>query len=63
MSIGAHPDLVVVRLEAVKKALAQARTPRDTQQILDVAATAEIYARRQQLGADACRYATEIKRR
>ena len=57
----ATTDLVVVQLDTARAALAQAKTIQQTKKILDVAAAAEIYAKRQQLGQDAIDYAHSIK--
>lgn len=54
-------DLVVTKLDAARMALAEAKTIQETKKILDVAAAAEIYAKRQQLGDEAIQYATAIK--
>jgi len=54
-------DLVIAKLDSARLALYEAKTIQDTKQILDVAAAAEIYARRQQLGEESVKYATEIK--
>ena len=39
-------DLVIARLDSARVALAEARTIQDTKKILDIAAAAEIYAKR-----------------
>ena len=54
-------DMVVVQLDNARRALMEAKTIQETKKILDVSAAAEIYAKRQQLGEEAIRYATEIK--
>lgn len=54
-------DLVVTKLDTARAALVEAKTIQETKQILDVATAAEIYAKRQQLGDEAVRYATAIK--
>lgn len=54
-------DIVLSKLESARNALAEAKTIQDTKKILDVAAAAEIYAKRQQLGEEAIQYATSIK--
>ena len=54
-------DLVVSKLDTARRALVEAKTIQETKTILDVAASAEIYARRQQLGEEAIGYAHEIK--
>jgi len=55
------PDLVIMRLDKARTALLEAKTIQETKQIMDVAAAAGIYARRQQLGEEAIGYAHEIK--
>lgn len=54
-------DIVVQKLDAARTALAEAKTIQETKRILDVAAAAEILARRQKLGEEAILYATAIK--
>lgn len=54
-------DLVTVQLDRARQALIEAKTLQETKRVLDVAAAAEIYARRQQLGEEAIGYAHEIK--
>lgn len=54
-------DLVVSKLDGARKLLAEAKTIQDTKKIVDLAHSAEIFARRQKLGAEAVQYATEIK--
>lgn len=54
-------DLVLVRLDTARTALAEAKTIQETKKILDVAAAAEILARRQQMGEEAINYAISIK--
>jgi len=54
-------DMVLAKLDTARTALAEAKTIQETKHILDIAAAAEIYAKRQRLGEDAIRYATEIK--
>lgn len=54
-------DLVIAKLDTARLALAEAKTIQETKKILDMAAAAEIYAKRQQLGDDAIHYATSIK--
>jgi len=56
-----NTDIVLSKLETARNALAEARTIQDTKKILDIAAAAEIYAKRQQLGEEAIQYATSIK--
>ncbi|MGH2506918.1 MAG: MT-A70 family methyltransferase [Gammaproteobacteria bacterium] len=58
-----NTDLVIIQLDRALAALTEAKTLQDTKKILDVAAAAEIYARRQHLGEEAARYASEIKLR
>lgn len=54
-------DLVIVKMDQAKQALAEAKTIQQTKQILDVADAAETYARRQQLGEDVIAYAHAIR--
>jgi hypothetical protein len=53
-------DLVLVKLDTARTALAEAKTIQETKKILDVAKSAEIYARRQKLGKEAEDYAACI---
>lgn len=54
-------DIVVIKLDKARALLSEAKTIQDTKKIVDIAASAEIFARRQKLGDDAVHYATEIK--
>lgn len=54
-------DLVVARLDAARVALSEARTIQDTKKILDMAAAAEIYAKRQQLSEENIAFAIEVR--
>jgi hypothetical protein len=54
-------DLVVVRLDSARLTLREAKTIQETKQLLDVAAAAEIYAKRQQLSEETIGYAHSIK--
>jgi hypothetical protein len=54
-------DLVLMKLDTARNALAEAKTIQETKAVLDVAIAAETYAKRQKLGEDAVRYATSIK--
>lgn len=54
-------DLVIARLDAARLALSEARTIQDTKKILDVAAAAEIYAKRQKLSDENIAFANEVK--
>jgi len=54
-------DSVVVSMMKASSALAEAKTISQTKKILDVAAAAEIYARRQHLSEEAMNIATAIK--
>jgi hypothetical protein len=54
-------DSVIVSLVRASTALAEARTIQQTKSVLDVAAAAEIYAKRQQLGEEAIGIAHSIK--
>ena len=54
-------DAVLVKLGSARNALAEAKTIQETKKVLDVAAAAEIFAKRQQLGEESIRFATSIK--
>lgn len=54
-------DAVVVSMNRARMALAEAQTIQQTKRILDTAAAAEIYAKRQKLGEEASDLATSIK--
>lgn len=54
-------DSVIVKLMQAGTALAEAKTIQQTKQVLDVAAAAEIYAKRQQLGEEAIGIAHTVK--
>lgn len=54
-------DIVLAKLDTARTALAEAKTIQETKKILDVAAAAEILAKRQKLGEEAVQYATSIK--
>lgn len=54
-------DIVLARLGTARTALMQAKTIQETKKIVDVAAAAEIYAKRQKLGEEAINYAFSIK--
>lgn len=54
-------DTVIIRLEAARTALAEAKSIQQTKAIADVAAAAEIYAKRQKLGEEAIDYAHAVK--
>lgn len=54
-------DSVIVRLEAARTALSEAKTIQQSKAIADVAAAAEIYARRQKLGEEAIDFAHAVK--
>jgi hypothetical protein len=54
-------DAVIVSMRRASSALAEARTIQQTKKVLDVAAAAEIYARRQKLGEEAEDLAASIK--
>jgi N6-adenosine-specific RNA methylase IME4 len=56
-----NSDLVIVQLDRARIALAEAKTIQDTKQIADIAAAAEIYARRQKLSQESIDYAHDIK--
>lgn len=54
-------DTVIARLEAARTALAEAKTIQQSKAVADVAAAAEIYARRQKLGEEAIDFAHAVK--
>lgn len=54
-------DIVLQRLDTARNALAEAKTIQETKRIVDIAAAAEILAKRQKLGEEAVQYATSIK--
>lgn len=54
-------DIVLQKLDTARTALAEAKTIQETKKIVDIAAAAEILARRQKLGEEAVTYATSIK--
>lgn len=54
-------DPVIAKLGAARMALAEAQTIQQSKSIADVAAAAEIYARRQQLGQEAIDFAHSVK--
>jgi len=54
-------DIVLQKLDTARNALAEAKTIQETKRIVDIAAAAEILARRQKLGEEAVQYATSIK--
>jgi len=56
-----NTDGVIVKLDTARQALVEAKTLQETKVILDMAAAAEIYAKRQKLGEEAIFYATDIK--
>lgn len=60
-SISVQQDSVVASLQRASNALAEAKTIQQTKQIIDVAAAAEIYAKRQQLGEENIAIAHSIK--
>jgi hypothetical protein len=53
--------LIVLELEPACRMLAEAADAGQAKRVADLARAAEVYARRQQLGEDAVRYATSIK--
>ena len=53
-------DIIVARLDTARIALAEAATPRQAKAILDIAEAAKVYAKRQNLGSECIRYATEL---
>ena len=54
-------DLVIVKLDGARRLLAEAVTIQQTKRVVDLALSAEVFARRQKLGQEAVGYATEIK--
>ncbi len=54
-------DLIISKLDNARRLLSEAKTLQETKNIVDIAATAEVYARRQQLGEEAIGHALEIK--
>lgn len=54
-------DPVIAKLQTARDALASATTPRAAKRIVDVAAAAEVYARRQQLGEESIGFAHAVK--
>jgi N6-adenosine-specific RNA methylase IME4 len=54
-------DLVVAKLGNASQLLAEAKTIQETKRIVDIATSAEVFARRQKLGEEAIAYATSIK--
>jgi N6-adenosine-specific RNA methylase IME4 len=56
-----NTDTIVSKLHQARTALAEAKTLSETKEILDVAAAAELYAKRQQLGEEAEQYAYSVK--
>lgn len=54
-------DAVVATMNRARAALAEAKTIQQTKRIVDAAAAAEIYARRQKLGEEASEMALSIK--
>ena len=54
-------DAVVASMNRARMALSEAKTIQQTKLIVDTAAAAEIYARRQKLGEEASNLATSIK--
>ena len=54
-------DLIVVRLERARDALAEAKTMQAAKKIADMAGAAETYARRQELGQEVIDYAHGLR--
>lgn len=54
-------DLIISRLDSANKLLSEAVTIQQAKNIVDIAHAAEVFAKRQKLGEDAVRYATDIK--
>lgn len=61
IAIAVQQDAVVISMQRASTALAEAKTMQQTKKILDVAAAAEIYAKRQQLGKENISIAHAIK--
>jgi len=61
--IGAGPesDPIVTKLAGAAKLLAEAKTVQQTKHVIDIAHAAAVYARRQKLGEEAIRHATDLK--
>jgi hypothetical protein len=57
----AAQDLVILKLDRAKQALAEAKTIQQTKTILDAARVFEVFAKRRQLSEDAIAYARAIK--
>lgn len=60
-TLTAKTDLVIVTLDRARVALLEAKTIQQTKKIVDMAASMEIFAKRQQLSEEAVRYATDVK--
>ena len=60
-ALAVQQDSVVANLQRASTALAEAKTIQQTKKIIDVAAAAEIYAKRQQLGEENIAIAHAIK--
>jgi hypothetical protein len=58
---GGMNDLILTKLNGATKLLAEAKTLQQTKRVVDLAVAVQVYAKRQKLGEDAVRYATEIK--
>ena len=56
-----HTDSVILSLQRAQYALTEAKTIQQTKMVLDVAAAAEIYAKRQKLGQEAEDMANTVK--
>lgn len=54
-------DLIIANLDKASRLLSEAKTLQETKSIVDIAAAAEVYSRRQQLGEEAIGHAHEIK--
>jgi len=54
-------DLIIAKLDNARRLLSEAKTLQETKNIVDIAAAAEVYARRQQLGEEAIGHTLEIK--
>lgn len=60
-ALAVRDDGVLAKLDRARLALSEAKTMQDAKHIVDVAAAAEIYAKRQRLGEEAIGYAHAIK--
>lgn len=54
-------DIVLSKVTNARLLLLEAKTIQDTKKVLDIAASAEMYARRQKMSQEAIQYATDLK--